>query len=160
MSASSGVAQFRRGEPLEPLVLARKLTFVVGHSGEPGRTLHTVASIGRQHERDPRKVEQVFESMEALVANGKSALQSGELWRFGQLMVLNQRLLAALLVSTARLEEMCQVAIAAGALGAKLTGGGGGGCMIALCENMAQAEAVKAELVALGRNAFIAEVSA
>jgi mevalonate kinase len=160
MSASSGVAQFRKGAPLEQLALARKLTFVVGHSGEPGRTLHTVASIRRQHERDPRKVDQVFDSMEALVANGKSALASGELWRFGQLMVLNQKLLAGLLVSTARLEEMCQVAIAAGALGAKLTGGGGGGCMIALCESAAQAEAVQAAIVALGRNAFIAEVSA
>jgi mevalonate kinase len=160
MSATTGVAQFRKDTPLEPLTLARRLTFVVGHSGEVREGFHAIASIARQHERDPRKVDQIFDSMEALVVNGRSALQSGELWRFGQLMVLNQKLLSALLVSTARLEEMCQVAIAAGALGAKLTGAGGGGCMIALCENTAQAEAVQSALAALGRSAFIAEVSA
>ena len=94
------------------------------------------------------------------MVNGKSALAAGELWRFGQLMMLNQKLLNGLLLSTARLEEMCQAAERAGALGAKLTGGGGGGCMIALCENAAQAQAVQAAIAALGRETFIAEVSA
>jgi mevalonate kinase len=160
MAASGGVALYRKGQPLEPLKLARKLTLVVGHSGEPGSTHETVASVGRQHTRNPQKLEEIFDGMEAIVINGKSALAAGELWRFGQLMILNQKLLNALLLSTVRLEEMCQAAQQAGALGAKLTGGGGGGCMIALCEHMAAADAVKDALAALGREAFIAEVGA
>jgi mevalonate kinase len=160
LAASGGVALYRKGQPLEPLELGCALTLCVGHSGEPGSTRETVASVGRQHARNPAKVEQIFDGMEAIVMNGKSALQRGETSRFGQLMTLNQKLLNTLLLSTARLEEMCQVAEQAGALGAKLTGGGGGGCMIALCENVAQAEAVTVALVALGREAFIAEVSA
>ena len=91
--------------------------------------------------------------------NGKTALESGELWRLGQLMTLNQKLLNTLLLSTSRLEEMCQVADVAGALGAKLTGGGGGGCMIALCEDAEHAPPVQAAISALGRETFIAEVT-
>jgi mevalonate kinase len=160
MAASGGVALYRKGAPLEPLALGRKLTLVVGNSGEPGSTRETVASVARQHARNPGKVDQIFEGMEALVANGKSALEKGELWRLGQLMVLNQKLLVTLLLSTARLEEMCQAAEAAGALGAKLTGGGGGGCMIALCEHAGAAERVQAAIAALRREAFVTEVGA
>jgi mevalonate kinase len=160
LAANGGVALYRKGSPLEPLKLGRKLTLVVGHSGEPGDTLHTVASVARQHERDPAKVDQIFDGMEALVTNGKTALAQGELWRLGQLMILNQKLLVSLLLSTPRLEEMCRAAERAGALGAKLTGGGGGGCMIALCENLPAAEQVHAALGALGRDAFITEVGA
>jgi mevalonate kinase len=56
----------------------------------------------------------------------------------GQLMSLNQRLLSSILVSTSRLEELCRIAEAAGAYGAKLTGGGGGGCMIALVDESSE----------------------
>jgi mevalonate kinase len=158
LAASGGVALYRKGSPLEPIKLGRKLTLVVGDSGEPGSTRQTVASVARQQARNPTKLEQIFEGMEAIVVNGKSALVAGELWRLGQLMVLNQKLLNTLMLSTVRLEEMCQAAEQAGALGAKLTGGGGGGCMIALCEEAAQAERVQQALAAIGRSSFIAEV--
>src|SRR5262249_52346469 len=85
MAASDGAALYRKGQPLEPLVLARTLWLVVGHSGEPGMTLDTVASVARQLKENPRKVGQIFDGIEALVRNGKSALQAGELERFGQL---------------------------------------------------------------------------
>jgi mevalonate kinase len=158
LAASGGVALYRKGSPLEPVRLGRKLTLVVGHSGEQGSTRETVASVGRQHARNPAKLDQIFDGIEALVANGRSALQAGELWRLGQLMILNQKLLTSMMLSTSRLSEMCQAAEQAGALGAKLTGGGGGGCMIALCEHAAAAEQVMGALQAMGRDAFIAEV--
>jgi mevalonate kinase len=160
MAAAGGVALFRKGQPLEPLVLGRKLTLVVGHSGEHGSTRETVASVGRQHARNPTKVDQIFDGMEALVQNAKGALAQGELWRLGQLMTLNQKLLNTLLLSTPRLEEMCSAADAAGALGSKLTGGGGGGCMIALCEHAESASKVQRALHRLGRDSFITEVGA
>jgi len=160
MAASSGVALYRKGQPLEPVALRRALALVVGHSGEPGMTLDTVASVRRQYDRDPRKLDEIFDGIQAIVQNGKTALETGELWRLGQLMTLNQTLLNTLLLSTTRLEVMCRAAHHAGALGAKLTGGGGGGCMIALCESAEQAEPVRAALIALGHETFIAEVSA
>ena len=95
-----------------------------------------------------------LDAIEALVLQGQRALEDGELGRLGQLMELNQKLLNALLLSTAKLEAMCTTARNAGALGAKLTGGGGGGCMIALTESEAQADAVRAALEAEGHEAF------
>jgi mevalonate kinase len=160
MAAGSGVARYVKGQPLSPLRLARPLSLVVGHSGEPGSTQQTVASVGRQHAREPARLNEVFDAIAAIVDNGQHALERGELRALGQLLTLNHKLLTTLLLSTTRLEQMCQAADAAGALGSKLTGGGGGGCMIALVEDEAAAQRVLAALRALGREAFIAEVAA
>lgn len=160
MASSGGVARFRKGQPLEPLVVGRKLHLVVAHSGEQGSTYETVASVGRQYARDPDRLDEVFDAIEALVINAKSALANGELGRLGQLMTLNHKLLNTMLLSTPRLEEMCSAAEGAGALGAKLTGGGGGGCMIALCEHAEAASSVQRALSELGRESFVAEVGA
>jgi mevalonate kinase len=158
MAAGSGAALFRKGQPLEPIVLARPLALVIGDSGESGQTKTTVASVKRQHERDPTKVDAIFDAIEALVLNAKSALQVGDLAPLGRFMSENQKLLNTLMLSTATLEEMCQTASAAGALGAKLTGGGGGGCMIALCAGPELATPVLDALHGMGKRAFLVEV--
>jgi mevalonate kinase len=53
---------------------------------------------------------------------------------------------------------MCTAAVLAGALGAKLTGGGGGGCMIALVRDAASGREVRGALQKLGREAFVTMV--
>jgi len=158
MAAAGGVAVYRKGQPLQTVVAKRRITLVVGHSGEPGMTKETVASVARQHAQKPEKVEQIFAGMEAIVNNGKSALERGDLVSLGQLMELNQKLLVTLVLSTPRLEEMCTAAVKAGALGSKLTGGGGGGCMIALVSDEDSGKAVQEALQKLGRDAFITMV--
>jgi mevalonate kinase len=158
MAAGSGVALFRRGQPLEPVALSRSLTLVIAHSGELGRTVVSVESVRQQRERNPRKVDEIFDGMEALVRNARSALESGELARVGQLMTLNQKLLNTLMLSTQKLEAMCKDAEKSGALGAKLTGGGGGGCMIALCAGPELSGPVLDALRAHDSDAFPVEV--
>lgn len=160
MAAAGGLSLYRRGEGVTPLRAARALPLVIGHSGQPGSTKETVASVARQHANHPAKLEEIFDAIASIVDNGRSALERGELSRFGQLMELNQKLLNTMMLSTTRLEEMCQAAKRAGALGAKLTGGGGGGCMIALCEDRDRAERVREALEALGRETFYAEAGA
>jgi hydroxymethylglutaryl-CoA reductase len=73
------------------------------------------------------------------------ALEAGNLAELGELMNLNHGLLNALQLSTPELEDMIHVARRAGAVGAKLTGGGGGGSMIALCPTDAEAVAAAIE---------------
>jgi mevalonate kinase len=72
-------------------------------------------------------------------------------------MDMNQLLLGSLMLSTEALEEMCAAAREAGAAGAKLTGSGGGGCMIALVAGEAEGERVREALERIGRRAFVAE---
>ncbi len=158
LAAAGGVALYIKGQPLRPVRLARPIQLVIGHSGEPGMTKETVASVARQHSQRPQKVEQIFAGMEAIVNNGKTALEDGDLDKVGQLMELNQKLLLTLMLSTPKLEEMCTAAVKAGALGAKLTGGGGGGCMIALSADVPSAEIVQAALQSLGYKAFVTQV--
>ncbi len=154
MAASGGLGWYVKGEPLTPIRARTPLHLVVGDSGESSATRATVEAIARLHARAPDKTSQTMAAIGSIARNGRLAIEAGDARALGQLMDMNQWLLAALMLSTPRLEEMCATARAAGALGAKLTGGGGGGCMIALCADEAAAERVRAALVGLGREAF------
>jgi mevalonate kinase len=158
MAARGGVAVYRKGQPLVPHPIGAEFCFVVAHSGEHGSTKQMVASVARQHARDPDKANQVFDAIAAIVENGMRAIERGEREAFGQLMDLNQKLLSGLLLSTSTLEDMCKRAHEAGALGAKLTGGGGGGCMIALARDRTHAEELVRVLDGRGHAPFVVEV--
>jgi mevalonate kinase len=157
MAAGAGMALFRRGAPLEPVRPRAPLTLVIANSGEAGSTKEMVASVGRQHERDPSRLEQTFDGIASLVRNARLAAEAGDLPALGKLMDLNQALLGSLLVSTEALESLCERARNAGALGAKLTGAGGGGCIIALAEHRRSAEDVRLALAPHAAESFIVE---
>jgi mevalonate kinase len=160
MAISGGLALYRRNpsegqKSLERVVARSPFVLVVGHSGEGASTKAMVEEVRRQHDRDPARFQKSLAGIEALVSNAKLAVESGDLRALGQLFDMNQLLLASWMVSTEALEEMCAVAREAGALGAKLTGGGGGGCMIALAPNEAGAESIADALKALGKETRI-----
>jgi len=155
MAAHGGVALFRKGQPLRPVAVGKPPPLVVAYSGEAPSTGAMVASVARQFKRDPVRIKGTFDAIEAIVNNGRTALERGEFDRLGQLMTLNHQLLNTLLLSTTRLETLCRAAVEAGALGAKLTGGGGGGCMIAIAEDFEAAERVRARLSEFDPDAFV-----
>jgi mevalonate kinase len=157
MSAVGGVALYRKGDALRPLHSNKPLHLVIGYSGEPSSTKEMVASVGRQLENDPKRVNKAFEGIEVLVRNAKLAIEAGDHVALGQLLDLNHTILSSLMLCTTKLDEMCQTARRAGALGAKMTGAGGGGCMFALAPKHDEALRLR-DL--LGRGSFVAEVSA
>jgi mevalonate kinase len=157
MSAVGGVALYRKGDPLQPLHSNQPLHLAIGYSGESSSTKEMVASVARQLENDPERVNKAFEGIEVLVRNAKLAIEAGDHITLGQLLDLNHTILSSLMLCTSKLEEMCQTARRAGALGAKMTGAGGGGCMFALAPK--RDEALRLCEV-LGEGAFVAEVSA
>lgn len=143
MSACGGVAVFRRGEPLEHLQIPEPLSLVIAHSGESSSTKEVVAMIARQKERDPERVGQAFDAITVLVRNARLALEAADMKSVGQLMSMNQTLLSGLMLSTTRIEALCRAAESAESLGAKLTGAGAGGCVIALGHDMDHARAIQ-----------------
>jgi mevalonate kinase len=157
MSALGGVALYRKNEALCPLRSNKPLHLVIGYSGESSSTKEMVASVARQLESDPDRVNKAFQAIEVLVRNAKLAIESGDHIALGQLLDLNHTLLSSLMLCTTKLDQMCQVARRAGALGAKMTGAGGGGCMFALAPKHDEALRVRD---VLGEGAFVAEVSA
>ncbi len=163
MALAGGLARYVRspapGErALVPLPSARGLWLVVGHSGEPGSTREMVARVAE------RKSEPGWDTTLAefadVVSQGEVAIERGELAALGRAFDRCHALLAAWGVSTPILDAMCAEARAAGALGAKLTGGGGGGCMIALVADEADAARVRKALQATGREAFETTIAA
>ncbi|MEO7092510.1 MAG: mevalonate kinase, partial [Polyangiales bacterium] len=132
VSARGGVVSFRRGSAPQPIQFPDAIELAVASTGEPCSTRAMVEQVGRQLARRPQVVERTFDGIDTLSVKGLEAIKTGRWYEVGRLMDLNHALLASLMVSTERLEAACNIARGAGAFGAKLTGGGGGGCAIAL----------------------------
>lgn len=124
---NDGELQFETLEQDEPLPL------VVAWGEETGRTSELVAGVRERYEQAPSHFGAVFDEMDALAREGATLLRAGRCEELGLLMNLCQGLLNAIGVSTSGLEHMIALARASGAAGAKLTGAGGGGSIVALC---------------------------
>ena len=107
---------------------------VIGMTGLEGLTAKTVGRVREAWQQDKKLYERIFDQIDALTLRGIQAIQDNDLPTLGQLMNINQGMLNALGVSTPELEKVCAIAREHGALGAKLTGGGGGGSIIAICD--------------------------
>jgi hydroxymethylglutaryl-CoA reductase len=131
-----GVAMlFRKKTALDVKVLElhEPPPLVVGFSHEPGSTLEQVAAVRRRREQNPDAYEAIFDQISALSLAGADALQAREYDTLGQMMNVCHGLLNAIEVSTPDLESMVAIARESGAAGAKLTGAGGGGAIVAIC---------------------------
>jgi mevalonate kinase len=113
-----------------------------------------VEAVGRLRDRRPHIVDKSFEAVRALVSNARLAIEAGDRIALGRLMNLNQMLLGGLFVSTPEIEHMCALARDASAFGAKLTGAGGGGSVVALVGSHPAAERVLATWKAAGFDGF------
>jgi hydroxymethylglutaryl-CoA reductase len=122
-----------RGLRIEPVELNEPPPLVVAFSSQAGLTREQVAAVRARRERQTRRFDAIFDEIDALSLSGAAALARGDYTELGELMNICHGLLNAIGVSTPELEEMVAVARAAGACGAKLTGSGGGGSVIALC---------------------------
>jgi hydroxymethylglutaryl-CoA reductase len=117
----------------DDLKLGQPLNLVVGITGKESLTAKTVARVRRSWQQYPDRYESIFDQIGALTEAARDALHSGQLAEIGELMNLCHGYLNALQLSTPELEELIHIARENGAVGAKLTGGGGGGSIVALC---------------------------
>lgn len=153
-AAFGGVRWFIAGSPVrhEQLVLPAPLPLVVVLSRTPHTTMKTVGGLRERAAAAPAVYQPVFAAVGALVASARVALEQGDHALLGALMTMNHGLLRACGVSTAELDALVDDALAAGARGAKLTGAGGGGAVIALPAG--EAAALVAALEARGHECF------
>ncbi len=126
---------FRAGSPpeIEEIYFDKPLRFVIGITGAESLTAKTVARVRKAREKNRPVIERIFRGIDALTGQALAAIKHHDLEQLGDLMNVCHGLLNSLQVSSWELEELIQIAREHGALGAKLTGGGGGGSMIALC---------------------------
>jgi len=112
-----------------------EIPLVIGISGRESLTAGMVGKVRHAWEKQPKRYESMFDRIEDLTLAGADAIRSGDLHELGETMNLCHGILNGLQLSTPQLEELVHLSREHGALGAKLTGGGGGGSMIALCED-------------------------
>jgi len=116
-----------------PIRLAETPPLVVAASGRPGMTKEMVAGVRRRCEANERLYGTLFDEIDDLAVAGAVALRDRDYTTLGSMMNVCQGFLNAIEVSTPELERMIDIARRAGAAGAKLTGSGGGGSIVALC---------------------------
>jgi hydroxymethylglutaryl-CoA reductase len=126
---------FRRKGPrrIRELSLDRLPPLVVAWSGTRGSTRSQVEAVRNRWLQDKATYERIFDEIGHISLEGAAALGKGDDARLGSLMNVAHGLLNALQVSTPLIEEMVEIARSSGAAGAKLTGAGGGGSIVALC---------------------------
>lgn len=125
---------FVRSQPIERFSVARPFTIVIGDTGCPASTAETVSYVRAAWQVERTHYEGIFDRVGFLTNLARDAIEHGELEKVGDLMEQNHALLYEIGVSSPELEELVEAARAAGAWGAKLSGGGGGGNMIALVD--------------------------
>lgn len=130
---------FIKNQKMEPLDLCLDAYLVVGDSGKTGHTLEAVLDVAKLYQ-NKKEARDWIEALGDLTRKAKLYLSSGDIRELGQTMNQAHELLKKLGVSDDKLDLLVETAHHQGALGAKLTGGGRGGCMIALVENRVQAD--------------------
>lgn len=105
---------------------------VIGDTGVFSSTKELVANVRKLRESYPELIEPLMASIGRISKIGESLVFAGDYPSIGRLMNVNQGLLDALGVNILELSKLIYSARGAGAFGAKITGAGGGGCMVAL----------------------------
>jgi mevalonate kinase len=132
-----GLIWFKRnlsGGPntIERLNIRKPVEIVICNTGIVANTKEMVAGVGERKQKYPKKYSNLFKQAEELAFTARKALEGFDLKKVGKLMNQNHHLLQEIEVSSKELDYLVNLAREQGAFGAKLTGGGGGGCMVAL----------------------------
>ncbi len=122
---------FARGRPLETFAIGAPVPLVVADTGQASPTHVAVSDVRRLREAEPARIDAVLEAIGGVVRSARAAIERGDVPALGALARENQALLRELTVSSEILEKLIMAAQEAGAAGAKLSGGGRGGNLIA-----------------------------
>lgn len=155
VSTFGGAILFQTDTGFKPLDISTDIPLVIGNTGVERSTRIQVEKVRLTKEKYPRIIESMMKTAREVVLKAIDAFKENNLETLGTLMNINHALLYGIGVSDESLEWLINAARKAGALGAKLTGAGGGGCMIALSKDEKLQQILEA-IQRAGGNPFIA----
>lgn len=141
---------YKRGSRFVPLKMNLKGYLIAADTGIKGQTLQAVGDVATQMKDQPASTRELIQAIGALSIDAKTAIEMNQINQLGSLLSEAHFYLQKLNVSSSPLDKLVKTALESDALGAKLTGGGRGGCMIALAETKKQAESIARELMKNG----------
>lgn len=127
-----GLVWYEKGKKMERLNISKPVEIVMGDTGIVANTKKAVEGVRERKEKYKEKYDEIFNEAKELVYNARNALLTMNLKEVGMLMNKNHELLQEIEVSSPELDFLVDIALKNGAYGAKLTGGGLGGYMVAL----------------------------
>ncbi len=151
---------FVRGAPVRTFTVKRPFTIAVGDTGVRSPTKIAVGDVRKAWEADRARYEALFDRIGSIVEQARAAIEAGDVEALGPLMDANHALLREIGVSSDDLDRLVAAARRAGALGAKLVGGGRGGNMMALVDEATQLEVRNALLDAGAKSVMTTKVEA
>jgi len=117
---------------IEKIKIKHPISIVIGNTGLTSSTSRVISDVRSLKERNPERFEKILQRFQNVVTAARESLIKRDLRRIGELMNENQSLLREIQVSCTELDELVETSLDNGAYGAKLTGTGRGGLMIAL----------------------------
>ena len=149
---------FVKGQPIETFHVGSPFAIVIGNTGVSAPTKESVGDVRKLWEADKARWEGVFDQVGEIAKQARDAIERGQIKELGKLMEQNHALLQEMTVSSPELDALVSAAIKAGALGAKMSGGGRGGNMIALVETDKSKSVSEALIQSGAKNAIITTV--
>lgn len=150
MTSTGNPIIYRKSQSPKTFTLDMDAYLVVADSGQEGRTKQAVSHVRHLMEARPEFVTSAMESMGNFAQKAYEAIQDNNPVELGRLMTYNHYYLNQLEISNAYLDNIINAAWLAGALGAKLTGGGLGGCVIALASSAKNTIAIEKAMLNAG----------
>ncbi len=144
------VVLFEKGKELQYLNTNMNGYLIVADSGEFGHTKESVANVQKNMKVNPLKTKESIDQLGILSTNAINDIEEGDLVSLGSHMTQAHKHLQDIGVSNNTLDNLVKTALQKEALGAKLTGGGNGGCIIALSDNMVDAKNIADALLGEG----------
>lgn len=144
---------YKKEQPFDFIEPKGDFYFIVADSGRMADTRSAIESVTNLLKLAPRKIQSKIERIGEITYQVRDALEKASKYVLGQLLNEAQKELEALGVSDAGLNRLIDYALQEGALGAKLTGGGNGGCIIALAQNEMHSKYLTEKLLRLGAQA-------
>ncbi len=141
---------------IRPLHVKSPIPIVIGLTGKSGHTLQMVTAVREARAKSPQLYDSIFRQIDELTLAALPAIETGDMDTLGRLMNIAHGLLNSIGVSCWELEELIQIARANGSPGAKLTGSGGGGAMIALAPE--HPEKLTVAMKEAGYQSFVTEI--
>ena len=150
---------FIKGQPIQVLKVEQPFMIVIADTGVHAETKEAVRDVRIEQHKYPEKYETLFATIGSIAATARGLVESGMPESLGPLMDENHAMLRSMRVSSPELDNLVQAAREAGALGAKMSGGGRGGNMIALVQASQAGAIAKALKDAGATNTIITRIS-
>jgi mevalonate kinase len=157
VSARGGVLLFRPGSPIEKVTLPSPRTLIVSYSGRKRSTKGQISTVARIRQNRPGLFSMLADGISSLSLEAAEKLKAGEMKGLGNLLTINHAVLSTVGVGDETLDEMVDLFASLGSYGAKLTGAGGGGSVVAVAPK-AKEKSIVSGLSARGFETFTVKV--